>query len=292
MNAYLLSLNPEASVADQWDYGFLKDFLEGKIWQPPSWEGFDIQVVSQLPRDDKAIVVVPARHHVDLVDGLNYQLDKINHTVLFLIGDEEASFEVEKIKHPSTHIWVQNPHPGRHDDFNKLGTGYPPQLRQIVPALSPAKSTEIFFSGQLTHSRRTEMWEALFKYEGLKDVHGTDGFTKGYSHEDYYKRMLRAKMSPAPSGAIIPDSFRFYEALECMSLVVADERDSHGKIDGYWEWLFGKEPPLYLIKDWESLIGYIKDGLENWPYNIHKQTAWWINEKRKFAYKVMEQLND
>lgn len=291
MNAYLLSFNPDANVADQWDFGFLRDFLEGRVWQPPGWEGFEIKEVSRLDRgDDRAIVVIPARHNADYIDEINYHVGKIGHVVIFLIGDEEADFPVDKLKHGSSHVWVQNPHPGKHDNYNCFGTGYPPQLRSIVPAMEPKKKIDVFFSGQITHKRRELMMTGLDQYIGSKSINATNGFTQGLPHDEYYKRMVSAKISPAPAGAIIPDSFRFYEALECMSMVIADNKNSSGSIQDYWTWMYPGKIPLITIDDYESLPGYIADILDKWPNNILGQTTWWIEQKRDFAYKVMEQL--
>lgn len=294
MNAYLLSLSPEASVARQWDFGFLNDFLTGEMWQPPTWEGFDVQEVDSLPRVDRAIVVIPARHHAHLIDEVNHHLNRIKHVVLFLLGDEEADFPVEKLKHASIHTWIQNPHPGRHDSYHKLGTGYPPQSQIIFPTLTPEKTTDVFFSGQVTHKRRVEMLANLNEWRlqgNSADVTATEGFTQGLSHEDYYRRMVAANVAPAPSGAVIPDSFRLYEALEAMCVPLADERDPHGQIDGYWDWLFGEEVPFYKVKEWDNLVGWTYEAVEQFPANVHRQTAWWIKHKRDFAYKVMEQLH-
>lgn len=295
INAYFLSLNKSANALDQWDSGFVCDFLEGNVWQPPNWEGFKITETDRLIKTDRAVVVLPARHHAGLETEINEQLQRIDNVVLFLLGDEEADFNVDAIEHPSIHIWVQNPHPGKHDKYYKLGTGYPPQLKQIVPKFkSVDKSVDMFFSGQITHQRREDMLANLIEWQAqgnTADITATQGFTKGLNHEQYYQRMCRAKIAPAPTGAVIPDSFRLYEALECMCYVLADERDPHGKIDGYWEWLFGEEPPFTLVKEWDNLVGRSYEVLKDWDNLIHQQTAWYIKHKRNFAIKVMEQLN-
>lgn len=290
MNAYLFSLNPDASAVAQWDFGFLREFLTGELWKTPDWQGFEISLYDRLPKDDRAIVVIPARHNAGHIDAINRQLGHIDHVVLFLLGDEEADFPVEQLKHPSIHIWVQNAHPGRHDAYHKLGCGYPPQSQEILPKLTPDKTVDVFFSGQNTHSRRSQMFNALARIENT-DVTATDGFTRGLPAREYYERMVAAKIAPAPSGAVIPDSFRLFEALESMTFAIADDENSDGTITHYWDWLFGEPTPFYKITNWYNLPGYVENALAGYPANVHKQTAWWINYKRNFAYKVMEQLN-
>lgn len=285
MKAYLFSLNPEANIANQWDYGFLKDFLEDN--------NFDIENVSKLPKTDKAIVVIPARHHVGYEIEVLLELNKIDHVVLFLMGDEEAVFEVEVIKHDSIEIWVQNPHIGRHDAYHKLGTGYPTHFRNNLPEGVEKGYLDIFFAGQATHQRRTELLNNLIAFQRKNKktvVIPTQGFTKGESPKDYYLHMFSAKIAPAPSGAIIPDSFRLFEALECMTIPIADERTASGEIMYYWDWLFGEITPFPKTTDWQSLSEVVHETLENWPHNMHKQTAWWIKYKRDFKNKVLDQL--
>lgn len=294
MNVYFLSLKKECPNRDFWDFGFIEDFISGNMWQPPNFPEFETHEVNSLPSDERAIVVLPARHHADMADQLNKELAKIDHVVLFLLGDEEASFPVEEISHLSIHIWVQNPHPGRHDAYNKLGTGYPPQSQKIIPTFkSVDKSLTMYFSGQVTHARRQEMWNVVTHYEaevGGCLVERTRGFTQGVPHEEYYKHLVEAKFAPCPSGAVIPDSFRLFEALECMAVPIADDKNSSGTISGYWDWLFGGESPFPKLTEWDRLYGILHEE-QDWYKIAHKTTAWWIGYKRDFAYKVMEQLH-
>ncbi len=294
VSVYYLSMKRETPNNDYWDYGLLNDFIAGNLWQPPHSPSFVTKEVDKLPKDDTAIVVVPARHHADMVYEINKELQKIKHVVLFLMGDEEASFTVEDIDHPSIHIWVQNPHPGRHDDYNKLGTTYPPQSQEILPTLSPDKTLNLFFSGQITHKRRINMQTVLKDYMKFKDKNCvakyTEGFTQGLNHQEYYQYMASAKIVPCPSGAVIPDSFRVFEALESMAIPIADEVNPDMSIMNYWDWLFEDIVPFPRVVEWDRLPGLVPELLADYPRNVHQITCWWIAFKRKFAHKVVEQL--
>lgn len=294
MNVYYLSLKPETPNNDYWDYGFLNDFIAGGVWQLPGFPKFKTHEVDKLPKDDSAIVVVPARHHAGFEEKINTQLQRIDNVVLFLMGDEEADFVVEKIEHPSIHVWVQNPHPGRHDQYDKLGTTYPPQSQQILPKLKPSKKLNAYFSGQITHKRRQDMWDIITHYEseaGKCKFERTRGFTQGVPHEQYYQDMVSARVVPCPSGAVIPDSFRLFEALECMAVPFADNKNSQGTVKDYWEWLFDSDVPFPRINEWDRFYGLMNETLDEWPENVFEITAWWIKYKREFAYKVKEQLD-
>lgn len=291
--AYLYSVNKQASLLDQWDYGFLEDFFRGNVWKTPDWKGFMVQEVDELYQAERAVVAIPARHNAEHIDTINEQLQKIEHVVLFLMGDEEAVFPVEKINHPSIYIWVQNPHIGKHDNYSKLGTGFPYHMYDYVYEQQP-KSISVTFMGQVTHPRRQELVNVLEDYSHQDEatyIVRSKSFTGGISPQDYYHIMSRAKIAPAPSGAVIPDSFRLFEALECMALVVADQKTPDGTVMEYWDWLFGRETPFPKLDNWQVLKQMIPEMLEHYDRLIQKQTSWYIKWKRDFAYKVMEQLN-
>ncbi len=290
---FYLSLKPETPCNNYWDYGLLNDFLNGNLWQPPNFPEFDYYEGDEVEESDIAVVVIPARHHADKINEINKQLIKSKKVVLFLMGDEEHIFPVEKIKHGSIYIWVQNPQPGRHDKYSKLGTGYPPFARKYLGKKRPKKTTDVFFAGQVTHKRRHDMIANLEDYNeryGHCDILKTEGFTQGYTAPGYYKRFEAAKIAPAPSGPETPDSFRLFEALEAMAIPLADECDPHNRIDGYWNWLFDQDCPFPLVKEWDNLTGFTINQLEAWPENVNRQTAWWIRWKRDFAYKVCSQI--
>lgn len=282
MNIYYLSLKPDTPKNDYWDYGFVNDLLRGNKKE-----------VDKLPKKDRAIVLLPARHHAGLEQEVNKELAKIKHCIFFAMGDEEADFNIDKIK--AKHIWVQNPHPDKHSGYNKIGTGYPPQSQELLPKLDFKKTIDVFFSGQITHVRRQEMIKAL-------DIHAehnphkleiiqTKGFTQGLKPAEYLKKMSQAKVVPCPSGAVVPDSFRVFEALESMAVPICDEVSPDGSITNYWDWLLG-DNPLIKIKHWQDLTGRIYDIIENYDEVIHRQTAWWLKYKRDFAYKIKEQYEE
>ena len=286
MIAYLFSLNKDASIADQWDFGMLESFLNES--------GFEIKLATKLPKTERAVVVIPARHHAGLEPEVNKHLKKIDHVVLFLMGDEEAEYDVEQVDHPSIHIWIQNPHIGKHDDYNKIGTGFPVHYKKILDNMpTPEKTLDIFYAGQMTHQRRVELNDALVMMpaNNIKYI-STRGFTQGIGHEEYAEQMTRAKIAPAPSGAVIPDSFRLFEALEAMAIPIADERTASGEIMYYWDWLFGMITPFPKIQDWTALQSYKIEIMENdYVHTMHRITAWYIMWKRNCKNKILDQYN-
>lgn len=290
MNSFFLSLKTDTPKRDYWDMAMIEDFLSGRLWRPHNFTEFKVFEVSHLEPEDKAIVILPARHHKGLEEKVSSELAKIKKVVLILCGDEEADFEADKIDHPNIQIWVMNPH--MDCNFNKLGTGYSPHVAKYSLE-DTKKDIDLFFSGQITHKRRSEMWRALTQIKSHVNysINKTKGFTQGLSIEDYSNKLARSKVAPAPSGAEIPDSFRLWEALELMSFVIADQKNSQKTINNYWDWFFDDIPPFYLINEWGDLPGYVDKALIDWENNIIRQTCWWYKYKRDLSYKIMDFLD-
>jgi hypothetical protein len=230
-----------------------------------------------------------ARNQSKFVDQLNKDISKLKWVLLFLTGDEESDFPIEKIKHPNIKIWVMSPRPNRHESYDKLGTGYPPQMRGLMPQTAPQKPLDYFFSGQITHPTRVEMqrWlEEIMKWDGLKgSATFTKGFTQGLPHKEYFEKMAQAKTVPAPSGPETPDTFRLFEALEAGAIPIADNRE-------YWKFFFG-DPDLFPVLDsWEYLQGYIGDQVALYPSKNNKVFAWWQDYKRKMVLKIRDQIKE
>ncbi len=283
--AYWLRLKEDVPYNDYWDYAILYELL-------PVQE-YEFAPADKLSKTDKAVVVFPARHHIDMVDQLNKELSKVKKVVLFLMGDEEHLFPVEEIKHDDIQIWIQNPEQGRHDDYHKLGTGFTPHV-DVLGGEEYEKTLDVFFSGQITHTRRKEMWEVLLQMEQRPisiDVNATRSFTAGHDSADYIKRMAKAKVAPAPSGPKTQDSFRFFEALECMAIPLADDIHPKSGKDGYWEWLFDDAAFYPLVKDWRSAPGYTADMMVEYDRRVQMITSWWLMKKRQYRKEIQKFLD-
>jgi hypothetical protein len=278
--AYSFTPRGKGFPDDKWDFGFLQEaFTRNNV---------EVIKVNKLPETDRAFVVVPGFEWTGREDVLNENLSRIKRLVLFITADELGVFGVDKISHPNAEIWVQYPYP-RHQAYNKLPLGVPNHKDDVVPDY-PEKTTDIYFAGQITHQRREQLAKALKR---LPDAvyRLTEGFTQGETPKDYYKLLASARFAPAPAGAASIDSFRFYEGLEMLALPIADNISSVGEAYGFWDILF-KDMPIQQIKDWNKLRLVIPQLLEKYPANMHQAVSWWIKQKRDFAYKIMEQINE
>lgn len=269
MKAYFLSLKDDTPTSGYWDYAILDDLLDG----------FQREDVRTLPEDSQAVVVVPARSHAKLIHEINTELKKIDKVVLFLMGDEEHDFPVEEIRHECVTIWVQNPEPGRHDGYEKLGCGYAPHVRTYESDV-PTKSKNWFFSGQITHERRQMAAQNLRRRKdgGLVE---TPGFTQGLDPTDYCQNMAEAKVAPCPAGPQTPDTFRLYEALELGCVPVADEATPKETIRGFWDWLFGEPTPFPKYTTDKELTRGINLSEGVYPQINNETQAWWYRWRSK-----------
>ncbi len=296
-----LSLNPETPERGYWDMGMLEDIFNGKMWKPAT--SYEFEVVDSLEQaQDGAVIVFPARAQVDYLKELNALIKPLKWVVLMLTGDEEASFPVEKIKHPNIFIWVMSPRPDRHQAYNHLGTGYPPQAREFIPQYkkeAKKRAYDFHFAGQVTHKRRLEMAYQIGIMREFKEHNKlsgyylpTEGFTQGEEPKDYYRNMANSKVAFAPSGPETPDSFRLFEALEAGCIPIADTRDNKGIFpDNYWQWFFESDVPFPIVTDYEQLQGYTIEAVENWKPLSNTVFAWWQNYKRNLCYRVMKQVH-
>lgn len=278
--AYSFTPDGKGFPDDKWDFGFLQEaFTRNNV---------EVIKVNKLPEADRSFVVVPGFEWNGLEDVLNENLSRVRRLVLFITADELGVFGIDKISHPNAEIWVQYPYP-RHQDYNKLPLGVPNHKDDVIPDY-PTKEIDVYFSGQITHQRRQQIAEALPKVENAK--YGlTAGFTQGEAPKDYYKFMASSRFAPAPAGVASIDSFRFYEGLEMLCLPIADRVSSVGKDYGFWEILFS-QMPVPQTADWQDLNEMVSKLSNEYPANMHRAVAWWIKQKRDFAYKIMEQINE
>jgi hypothetical protein len=280
IKAFLYSVKEEDCAADKWDYGLIKEiFNKNKIEQIK---------VTELPSVERAFVVVPGPQNIDYEDKISEELSKINRVVLFITGDESATFKVDKIKHDNIEIWIQYPHK-KHAQYNKLALGVPQHLSKNLPEYQD-KSYDVFFSGQITHQRRQELAVVMPNIPN-SFYNPTDGFAEGLKPKNYYDKMSISKIVPCPSGAEVIDSFRFYEAIEMLCLPIGDRLNSKMQETNFFNLVFGTEFPIQVTDNWHYIKKIIPVLLENYPQNMHQVVCWWIKYKRDLSIEVMRQAN-
>lgn len=278
--AYIFSTNPLDSADGKWDYELLRlSFGRNHVEQI---------VVSSIPKDDRAFVVIPGQGNAGNEEQINKELANLNRAVLFITGDECALFNTNSIKHPNISIWVQYPHQ-KHEKYNRFFIGVPQHLKNNLPNY-PIKEYDIYFGGQITHQRRQELAKVMPAMKNALYC-PTEGFAQGDPPKEYYRKLSSAKIAPAPSGAQVIDSFRFFEAIEMLTLPIGDLKDSQGREINFYDYVNVKSVPVELIRDWRELSKIVQELMTDYPHNLHKIICWWLKYKRDFAFKIMEDLN-
>jgi len=280
INAYLYSVKQEDCAADKWDYGLLKQFFNKNKIKPDR--------VTTLPNVDRAFVVIPGPQNVDFEDQISEELNKIGRVVLFITGDESATFKVDKIKHDNIEIWIQYPH-RKHSQYNKLALGVPRDLHKHLPEYQD-KVYDVSFSGQITHQRRQELAVVMPNIPN-SFYNPTAGFAEGLKPKQYYDKMLLSKIVPCPSGAMVVDSFRFYEAIEMLCLPIGDKLDSKMQRTDFFNFLFQGEHSINTVENWQDLPNLLPDLLNNYTSEMHQVVCWWIKYKRDLFNELMRQVN-
>ena len=278
---YLYSFSEQDCAADKWDYGLLKEIFDK----------YDVDQikVNSIPKSDRGFVVIPGPQNIGHEEDVNKEIQNLSRVVLFITGDEEGKFDISKINHPNAEIWIQYPHE-KHKDYNKLPIGVPQHLKKLAPEY-PSKDNDLYFGGQITHPRRQQLAKVIQKMPNAL-FKPTAGFAQGDKPIDYYSSLSSAKIAPAPAGAVVIDTFRFFEAIEMLCLPIADTVDSKGKNIDFYNYVFGYDIPVEHVSNWSELHKLVPELLNQYPKNMHKVVAWWIKYKRDLGIKIMRQINE
>lgn len=269
------------------DQTMLHDLFDGEMW-PHNLQVNNIHTLKEI-QGKGAVVVVPGAYHD--IDKINEQIFLLEWVVVIVVSDENNLFPVEELAHPNMKIWVQTPRVGRqYGDVRYFGVGYGDARKYRG---SGEKCTDVFLSGQNTHARRNEIFDLLSQYKESHpelNVHlnPTKGFTQGYTSQEYYRLLEGAKIAPAPSGIVSPDSFRVYEALELGCIPIADDLSPTYDSRYYWKMLF-PDTPMPILSD-ANISDIIDREIVSYPQRRNEIFAWWIGKKREYVLNMMADL--
>lgn len=302
-----VSLHAATIPRGYWDQAV----LEGLIAPTPIWSPAgkpDYHVYEHFPHvdglgraledgHDGAVVVVPGRHHVGDVQAINALLSRLAWCVVIITGDEEARFPYNDLDHGRMRIWVQSPmphNPPKREDVTFFGDGYRTGTDELLKRLGPPEPYEIedfFFAGQVTHSRRNAMANALEYRPGIRgEVVATTAFGSGLEQEEYLRRLRCAAVAPCPSGPVNPGTFRLWEALEAGCVPLVDAHTSRTELHDYWAWFAKAAAPVFpVVHDWVGEAeGLVRHYAAQWPTWNLVYSAWWTMEKRRLAWRLAE----
>ena len=301
-----LSLHNEIDSRGPWDTAILESLFANDLWDTGhTFEhhvlrpNLDEDHMSTFESLDRAIVVLPARHHTSDEDLaiLNALFAGLRGILLILVGDEEAVFPWREIHHDNMRMWVMLPRPDVHADLGRwafyFGDGFTPGVRErFKDSPTPLKPVQWSFSGQITNGRRKQAANGLrlLRSRIPGELLETQGFTQGISRSEFLAQLRVTKIAPAPGGPCTADTFRMYEALEAGCVPLADETCQQAWY-GYWRFMYPDDPPPFpIVSDWESVGGVVEDELRFWPRGANLASSWWMRRKREMAKRLHADL--
>ena len=271
----------------------LRRLLDGDLYP----HGVKVEHHTGYPHTDGCALIIPGRYWADHTEQVNEAIARYKWVLAFLTSDEENWFDHRKVTHSNLRWWIQTPRTGRdYGDARLFGVGFPKHFNDLSGDV-PEKDMDVVLVAQNTHDRRRECFEALEKTAGSQFVYATAGFTQswrdGAGPGDYAFQMMGAKVAPAPSGAVSPDSFRLWEALEAHAIPIADDISPLETYDsrGFWEKLL-PDAPFPVLTEYADLSGIIDGALAGWPANTNRVAAWWMREKRRIASDFVKDLTE
>jgi hypothetical protein len=282
------------------DQGFLEAIFDRTHWIPQhsfSFSHYEIHRDSgPWPMfNEGAVVVLPARHHVDYVERFKKDLDKLPWSLVILAGDEEWVFPWREIEEtPTRRVWVMQPRPEHREAGRGLlpGGWYPGTRQHLYQGFRSAEHTprvhSWFFAGQVTHERRVAAAHAMAGLSHLGMYYPTGGYTQGMPPELYFDYMAHSKVVISPSGPYTPDTARTFEALEAGCVPFADSAAPNtGKWD-YWSTLFGDDHPIPIIDEWEDggLERGVNTAITYFNSDSNRVFAFWQQWKRDITLQM------
>lgn len=272
---------------NQWDQTLLDDLFANELYPT----GLSFQRWDGYPNaDGGCVLLIPGRYWADSTDQVTEAIARFDWVLGIRVGDEEDLFDIGRVGHPNIRWWVQSPRTDRdYGDARFIGVGFTPHFRHL-PTESPEKRLNVFLSAQNTHSRRSLAFRTLANAAPADSViQETEGFTQGMAFDKYRAAMLAARVAPAPSGAVCPDSFRLWEALEAHTVPIADDVSPTYDSQGFWEKVC-PGAPFPVLSKYRDLPGYINDVASDWPASANRVTAWWMLQKRRYVQWLREDL--
>ena len=137
---------------------------------------------------------------------------------------------------------------------------------------------DLFYSGQISPNRV----ELLNNLNNIKDrfkslVKFTDGFGKGFTLEEFYNNLNNTKIALVPNGAVVPESFRYFEAIRSGAIVIT----TYPKwMDAYNHWYYDESPAIF-INSWNELtVDFVNNILINTDFEDYQiRNEKYFNEK-------------
>jgi len=226
--------------------------VDPNIWEPP----YFLKALEWLKfLDDSFHFIIARTNTIDEINEFKKLIDGNKKNILIRLSDE-----VGDIPSYTDELFLTFRTYNRRDlyDNNKifpLPCGYSCGTRESlyvetekIPLID--REYDIFYSGQMSSARESMKFNLDKIKDGFKSmINYTAGFSQGFKLEDYYHYMRNAKIGLVPDGAMVPESFRYFEAFESNCIVITTYPKNN---EMYNHWYYDESPAIFL-KSWEEL---------------------------------------
>jgi len=272
----------------RWDEMFVEDIICGTTKRVAGSPQIRHHMSPPTGAQDYGVVVFPAGAHEHRDSKwLNSLLREFRRVQVFISSDESSTFPIGSLYHRDMQLWVMTPRAELHYPKRTIFIGEGPGER-VVPGIAP-KTRSWFLSGQNTHSKRNEAFDALRDLPGGW-CHPTEGFQQGLDRGTYLRALEETRIAPCPTGPTTQDSFRFFEALERGCVPVVDELRPDGGGAGYWRVLGVPEDVAPRVKHWSEFAAIRQRIEDDWPAAAVRSHAWWHAERRRLNKKFVDHI--
>jgi hypothetical protein len=109
---------------------------------------------------------------------------------------------------------------------------------------------DIFYSGQVSPNRLSFINQINnIKNNFNSKIKLTSGFASGFELNDYYSMMQNSKIALVPNGAVVPESFRYFEAVESNCIIITSYPVKNNEFN---HWFYEGSTAIFL-NDWKEL---------------------------------------
>jgi hypothetical protein len=128
----------------------------------------------------------------------------------------------------------------------------------ISPKPLKERKYDFFFSGQMDPHRMSCV-EQLRKIENDFEciINVTNSFGKGFNINQYYELLGDSKIAIVPTGVVIPESFRYFEAVKSKCVIISTFPIDNEK---FKNWYYEDSNTIF-VKDWSSVTKEFIEGI-------------------------------
>ena len=271
-----------------WDSGLL---LETFDKYPEIFIQHNVQKAISVER---AIVIVVGRPEVT---ALREYLETIKSGLVILTSEEDGFLDWKAAIPAHLELWTQYFTESKREIKERILLGAPNRLKDYKINSHLPKKYLWSFVGQVQNEFRQQCVDVLKNLPAgfLHIVPQFGGGEGGIEYQEYLDICCQSKFVICPSGSMVVESFRVYEAMECGAVPITEVRCPRDKFDfNYWGEVY-PDNRLVTFFDWIELHKFKKFDFNywdeitqlTWENYMERRNGWWFNYKKQLEQKLL-----